>query len=58
MPNKRRHAEDISNHVRKLAAQAQKNPDDVKLVDELLKINAFTLVNSEMLFAGANLFFA
>ncbi len=49
-PGKHKNVNDITLRVKKLAAEAQSNLDNIKVVDELLKTNTFTLVNSGSLF--------
>jgi hypothetical protein len=50
MPGKHKNLNDITTRVKKLAAEAQDNLDNIKIVDELLKTNTFTLVQSGNLF--------
>jgi hypothetical protein len=51
MPGKHKNLNDITARVKKLAAEAQNNLDNIKVVDELLKTNTFTLVRSGDLFS-------
>jgi outer membrane protein OmpA-like peptidoglycan-associated protein len=51
MPGKHKNLNDVTARVKKLAAEAQTNLDNIKVVDELLKTNTFTLVKSGDLFS-------